>query len=109
MIFRLKRAKRQRGEQATILMFDIPEEKRTYRNFLRRLLKQIDFTMIQKSVFIASYILPKEFYDLLRELDLLRFVKVIEGSIRYYSLKCAIAHFRDMRSFLVKKICTDYN
>lgn len=83
MVFKLRTAKRQRGKQSTIIMFDIPEEKRIYRNFLRRILKQMKFVMIQKSVFIAPYILPKEFYDLLEEMDLARFVKVIEGSVRW--------------------------
>ena len=68
---------------ATILIFDIPEEKRAFRDFLRRLLKDMKFTQIQKSVLIAPYILPQEFYDLLEEMKLLQFVKVIEGKIRF--------------------------
>jgi len=80
--YQLKKAPKKRGEQATIIIFDIPEEKRTYRNFLRSLLKSMEFTMIQKSVFITPNILPKEFYDLLKEMDLFRFVKIIEGRIR---------------------------
>lgn len=83
LVFKLRTAKKQRGEQSTILIFDIPEEKRTFRNFLRRLLQQMKFTMIQKSVFITPHVLPQEFYDLLKEMDLLRFVKVIEGRLRF--------------------------
>jgi DNA-binding PadR family transcriptional regulator len=83
LVFKLRIARKQRGEQSTFLIFDIPEEKRTYRTFLRRLLKQMKFTAIQKSVLVTPFILPQEFYDLLKEMDLLRFVKVIEGRIRY--------------------------
>lgn len=83
LVYKLKTETKRRGERSTIIIFDIPEEKRTYRNFLRRLLKQMKFTMIQKSVFIAPYILHKEFYELLKELDLIKFIKVIEGIIRF--------------------------
>jgi len=83
LVFKLRTSQKQKGEQSTILIFDIPEEKRSYRNFLRRLLKQMKFTTIQKSVLVAPYILPDEFYDLLKEMKLLGFVKVIEGHIRY--------------------------
>lgn len=83
MVIDLRRYPRQRGHNATIIIFDIPEAKRTFRNFIRRLLKNMDFTMLQKSVFIAPNILPKEFYDLLKEMDLLQHVMVIEGRIRF--------------------------
>ena len=83
LVYKLKTATKRRGERATIIIFDIPEEKRTYRNFLRRVLKQMKFNMIQKSVFIAPYTLPKEFYELLKEMDLLKFINVIEGTVRF--------------------------
>lgn len=84
MIFRLRVNRKERGDRATIVIFDIPEGKRTYRNFLRRLLKQMKFTMIQKSVFITPFILPEEFYTLLKEMGIWQYVKVIEGEIRYH-------------------------
>lgn len=84
LLFQLRSQSKQRGKQATIIIFDIPEEKRTFRNFLRRLLKQMKFTMIQKSVFITPNILPQEFYDLLAEMKLMEYVKVIEGQVRYH-------------------------
>jgi len=78
-----KLRKQQRGTQSTILMFDIPESKRNFRDFLRRLLLKNGFIMLQKSVFVTPNVLPQEFYDLLRELDLLSFVMVIEGHLRF--------------------------
>lgn len=84
LLFKARTQRKERGKQATIIIFDIPEEKRTFRNFLRRLLTQMKFTMIQRSVFITPYILPKEFFALLREMDLMQYVKVIEGEIRYH-------------------------
>ena len=81
--YKLRVARMRRGEHSTIIIFDIPEEKRKYRNFFRRLLREMKFTMIQKSVLIAPYVLPEEFYDLLKELNLLQYVKVIEGDLRF--------------------------
>ncbi len=82
-ILKLKTFRRRRGSQATIALFDIPEEKRTYRNFIRRLLGQMGFTRLQRSVFITPYILPKEFYDLLREMKILHHFLFIEGRINF--------------------------
>ena len=83
LILTLKKSPLKSGKHATIVIFDIPEEKRTFRNYLRRLLKQMEFTMVQKSVFIAPHLLPREFYILLEELGLGPCVKIIEGQIRY--------------------------
>lgn len=84
LAFKLRTDVGRRGDKATIIIFDIPEEKRTFRNYLRRLLKQMKFTMIQKSVFITPNVLPNEFYLFLKETDLLQYVKVIEGELRFH-------------------------
>ena len=81
--YKLQTFSRKRGEMATIVMFDIPEEKRTYRNFARQLLKQMDFTMLQQSVFITPYILPKEFYNLLKDMKILQHFLFVEGRINF--------------------------
>lgn len=81
LIFNSKTFSRIRGRTATIVIFDIPEEKRTFRNFIRRLLKNMDFTMLQRSVFITPYILPEDFYRLLRETKLLEHFLFIEGRL----------------------------
>lgn len=74
---------KRRGTTATVIVFDIPETKSSYRHFLRRLLVRSGFTMLQKSVFITPYVLSKELYDLLKELDLLQYLMIIEGQIRF--------------------------
>lgn len=83
LIYSSKTFSRIRGKQATIVIFDIPEEKRTFRNFIRGLLKQMDFTMLQKSVFITPYILPEEFFEILRVMKLLEHFLFIEGRINF--------------------------
>jgi len=83
LIYSSKTFDRIRDKQAMIVIFDIPEEKRTFRNFIRRLLKQMDFTMLQKSVFITPYVLPKVFFDLLRDMKLLEYFLFIQGRINF--------------------------
>ena len=80
-IFRIKTFTRTMGKTGTIVLFDIPEEKRTFRNFIRRLLGQMDFTMLQRSIFITPHIVPEEFYSLLREMKILQYFIFIEGKM----------------------------
>ena len=68
---------------ATIIIFDIPEEKKKARDFLRRFLGQNGFTMLQRSVFIGPWELHSEFKELLKELKLELHVSIIEGRVMY--------------------------
>lgn len=72
-----------KDQSATIIMFDIPEEKSKYRMFLRRLLLKNGFINLQKSVLISRYELPKEFFDLLNELKIRQYVTLIKGQVQY--------------------------
>lgn len=76
----LKKAK----DGSSIVIFDIPEEKRRHRMFLRRLLLKNGFINLQKSVMIAPIELPSSFFRLLEELGIRQNVSVIEGKIRYF-------------------------
>lgn len=68
---------------STIIIFDIPEEKRKARKFLRRFLKQNGFINLQKSVLIGPWEIHPEFKDLLKELKVELNVSVIEGRVLY--------------------------
>lgn len=83
LLLNLKLATRSRSSKATVIMFDIPEAKRIFRDFLRRLLLQTGFIMVQRSVFITPNVVPREFYDLLKELKLIEYIQVIEGEIQH--------------------------
>ncbi len=52
--------------KSRIAMFDIPEDRKTERDWLRAELLSFDYTPLQKSVFIGTRPLPKK---LLKELD----------------------------------------
>lgn len=68
---------------STIVIFDIPEERRKARDFLRRFLKKNGFMMLQRSVFIGRFEIQPEFKELLSELKVDLNVKVLEGRVLY--------------------------
>ena len=51
-----------------IVIFDVPEKKRFYRVWIRGELLLLNYKMVQKSVYIGKYPLPKSFYQ-----DIIRF------------------------------------
>lgn len=69
--------------QATIIIFDIPEKKAKHRGFLRRLLLKSGFFNLQKSVMISRFELPKEFFELLNELEIRKYVTLIKGQVKH--------------------------
>lgn len=66
---------------STIVIFDISEEKKRVRDFLRRLLTQNGFTLFQESIFISRYKLLPEFREILSDLKIEHDVKILEGRI----------------------------
>lgn len=54
-----------------VIVFDIPEKRKKERNWLRQTLANFDFSMLQKSVWIGETQLPEDFFQSLKELDLL--------------------------------------
>ncbi|MBI3952546.1 MAG: CRISPR-associated endonuclease Cas2 [Candidatus Doudnabacteria bacterium] len=73
--------KRKDNGFSTIVIFDIPEEKRKARNFLRQFLKINGFINLQKSVMIGPWELHPEFKELLAELKIDPYVSVLEGRV----------------------------
>ena len=61
-----------------IVMFDIPEKKRLYRNWLRSELIGFNYELIQKSVWLGPS-LPKEFVEYLDEKKLLQYIKFFKA------------------------------
>lgn len=81
--YKRKKKKERRDGSSTIVIFDIPETKKKSRDFLRRFLKENDFTQLQKSVFIGRFYLLDEFYTLLKEVRIEDHVSVLEGRVLY--------------------------
>ncbi len=69
-----------------IVVFDIPEHERRKRRWLRGVLGNLGFRMLQKSVWVGKVNVPEEFIDDLRKLRLMSFVEIFEisktGSLR---------------------------
>lgn len=61
-------------EKQMIAIFDIPEKRKRYREWLRLELIGFGFTFIQKSVWLGPP-LPKEFVKYLSEVGILKYVK----------------------------------
>lgn len=61
-----------------IVMFDIPEEKRILRDWLRDELKLYDYRMIQQSVWVGPSPLPKGFLAFLKEAEIKDCIKTFK-------------------------------
>lgn len=53
-----------------IVMYDIPHEQKKERDWFRRQLKNFDYIMIQKSVWVGPSPLPKDFLDYVKLIGL---------------------------------------
>ncbi len=58
-----------------LLIFDIPEGEKVKREWLRMHLKEFNYKMIQRSVWVGPSPLPKEFVRYLKEIKLERCIK----------------------------------
>ncbi len=61
-----------------IIVFDIPEKKRCKRDWIRRTLNTMGFTMIQRSVWMGQTILPKAFVENITKQDIAPYVEILE-------------------------------
>lgn len=69
----------QKLQRNLIVIFDIPEKKKRYREWLRSELVGFGFTLIQKSVWLGPA-LPKEFVEYLSEIGLLKHIRFFRAS-----------------------------
>lgn len=74
--------KKQRGSAVVIVSYDIPEKLRTKRYWLRSCLLALDFSPLQKSVWIGNTELPEEFLRDLRTKNLIPYVHLFSVSKR---------------------------
>ena len=60
-----------------IIAFDIPEKHRSQRNWLRFSLKDLGFTMLQKSVWFGKFKIPEEFIVEIKKRGLINWVQIL--------------------------------
>ncbi len=63
-------------DELKIIIFDVPEKEKRKRAWLRSALRNLEFTMIQKSVWSGKTKLPQEFINQLHKLNLLSHVEI---------------------------------
>jgi CRISPR-associated endonuclease Cas2 len=63
-----------------LLTFDIPESQKVKREWLRMHLKEFNYKMVQRSVWVGPSPLPKEFLDYLKEIKIEKYIKTIKLS-----------------------------
>jgi len=66
------------GNNLVIVMFDIPENERKKRVWLRSALVCLGFKMVQKSVWMGKVKIPKDFLGDLAEIRIIKFVEIFE-------------------------------
>ncbi|MEK7168158.1 MAG: hypothetical protein AAB707_00410, partial [Patescibacteria group bacterium] len=72
--------KTEKDSGINLIIFDIPEKHKAKRQWLRYVLLSLDFTMLQKSVWIGKNKIPEEFLKALAELDLMNFIHILKIS-----------------------------
>ena len=70
-------------EKNLLVMFDIPVEKKGEREWFRWHLKKFGYVLIQKSVWVGPFPLPREFMDYIKEIKLDRCIKTFRLSKSY--------------------------
>ncbi|MEW6407586.1 MAG: hypothetical protein AB1465_02760 [Patescibacteria group bacterium] len=73
----VKKYKIKKGADVIIIIFDIPEREKKKRDWLRRVLYSLDFSMLQRSVLIGKTVLPQEFIKDLKDLEISQYIKII--------------------------------
>jgi hypothetical protein len=75
--------------RVTVVAFDVPEKERQKRHWLVSALKNLDFNLVQKSVWIGKTKIPKEFLKNLNDLRMVSYVEIFEitktGSLKQIS------------------------
>ena len=78
---------KEKSDTLVIIGFDIPEKEKRKRNWLRSILINLGFRMLQKSVWIGKIKVPSELLEDIKLLNLLDFVEIFSvgnsGTIRH--------------------------
>ena len=66
------------GERLVIALFDIPERERRKRDWIREVLRNLGFTMLQRSAWVGKVKIPKQFINDLADFRLVECVEIFE-------------------------------
>jgi DNA-binding transcriptional regulator PaaX len=68
---------------STLILFDVPTEKSRQRTIFRRYLVRNGYTLIQKSTLVSPYAVTGELRNLIKELNIEKYVKIAAGKFEY--------------------------
>ena len=68
--------RKENSAETVIISFDIPEKEKYKRDWLRKTLIELGFSMLQKSVWIGNVKLPEEFINDLREIKIFNYIEI---------------------------------
>ncbi len=74
----IKKSTAKNSDGVIIVSYDIPEKIYKERFWLREVLKMLDFTMVQKSLWVGKKSISKEFLKSLEKHDILKYVKIFK-------------------------------
>ena len=75
---KFKSNKTDKDSKDLLLLYDIPEDKKAHRNWLRKELINFNFVMIQRSVWVGPSPLTKEFTEYLKSIGLKDTIKTFK-------------------------------
>lgn len=73
-----KRIKPKHEKTLKIIAFDIPEKERHKRDWLREVLTRLNYTMLQRSVWLGKIRLPEAFFHVLRDKKIIQYVHILK-------------------------------
>jgi len=76
-VFPRNQYEKESDNEIKIIAFDIPEAHKRKRWWLRSTIKNLGFTMLQKSVWVGKYKLPQQFIEDLDRTGLLPYVEIL--------------------------------
>jgi DNA-binding PadR family transcriptional regulator len=71
---------KEKGDKLIIITFDIPEQEKHKREWLRSVLVALDFKLLQKSVWIGKTQIPQDFLNDLKDQKMLNYVHIFKIS-----------------------------
>ncbi|MBI3459061.1 hypothetical protein HY061_02255 [Candidatus Azambacteria bacterium] len=66
------------SSQVIIISFDIPEKYRKNRNWLRGVLKFLNFEMVHQSTWVGKIKIPEKLLEQLEKMEILKYIKIFE-------------------------------
>jgi len=67
-----------KSSNVIIISFDIPEEDRKSRNWLREVLKFLEFKLVHQSTWVGKTKIPEKLVERLEEKGILKYIKIFE-------------------------------